>query len=304
MAIETVPDPTQTTTWTASAQAASSKLKIVKLLELGENAKGRFARVEFEDESSRPLYLLTIADAWHSIFDTLEPKLCREIRRHFNRRLPKITLPDGSRKEFLHSSFATETRGPRRQFLGQCYFDLAAYQEVSGTQAGLAIAREFLELKETRSGGCWTARLHLMLDDMQAAEGKRERDAVRAFLRVIEEMVQFSARHANFQAFIDAEVERVKQNDQRMEAFQAEQKKEFIERMKLAREARRQRSIVANTGTMPCLVDRTADTAASPHVAEATQVAVKASMKVQAPIASTKTATRIPSQTADCFAGA
>lgn len=86
--------------WTSSKQAASSPLRIVRLLELGENERGRFARVEFDDESSRPLYLLTIADAWNSIFNALEYKERWRIREHFYGRLPQLPQPEGARKTY------------------------------------------------------------------------------------------------------------------------------------------------------------------------------------------------------------
>lgn len=223
--------------WTSSKQAASSQLKILKLLELGENEKGRFARVEFDDESVRPLYLLTIADAWHSIFNSLDYSARWMIRGHFNRRLPPLTQPEGALKSYRHATFSTEVRTPRGKFISSSCFDLSAYEGVSGEQAGLAVARELLELYAT--GNCEFLNLSVMFDDLVAARSGHAERGCRSFLLAIDQMLRFAARHGNFHAFLDEQSARYEESEKWMADLSAKQKAAFVERMKTARLTKR-----------------------------------------------------------------
>lgn len=229
--------PPASEVWTSSKQAASSQLKILKLLELGENEKGRFARVEFDDESSRPLYLLTIADAWHSIFNALRYNDRWLIRGHFNGRLPELAQPDGARKTYRHASFATEVRSLRGKFISDSYFDLSAHGGVTGEQAGLAVARELLELSAT--GNCHALSLPTIFDHLAAANGDHEKRARLAFLLVVDEMFKFAARHANFHKYIDGQAARYAETEKWLADAVEKEKAAFVERMKAARLAKR-----------------------------------------------------------------
>lgn len=225
--------------WTPSKQAASSQLKIQKLLELGQNEKGRFARVEFDDESSRPLYLLTIADAWHSIFNALEYSQRWRIRRHFNDRLPRLPQPDGARKNYRCATFATEVVSVRGKYISCSYFDLAAYKGVSGEQTGISVARELLELYAT--GNCHQSiSLVRMFDDLALAQGDHAERARRAFLRAIDELLRYAAKHADFHQYLDAESAQYAKTEKWLADMAAKEKEVFVERMKAARLAKRQ----------------------------------------------------------------
>lgn len=223
--------------WTPSKQAASSQLEILKLLELGENEKGRFARVEFADESSRPLYLLTIADAWHSIFNTLQYNDRWQIREHFDGRLPELPQPEGARKKYRFATFATEVRSLRGKFISDSYFDLSAYEGVTGEQAGLSVARELLELYAT--GNCHFISLSAMFEHLTVATGDHEKRARRAFLLVVDEMFKFAARHANFHQYIDGQSAQYAETEKWLADAVEKEKTAFVERMKAARLAKR-----------------------------------------------------------------
>jgi hypothetical protein len=239
MANETVPEQSQTKVWTASAQDASSKLKIVKLLELGENDKGRFARVEFDDESSRPLYLLTIADAWHNIFNSLDYSDRWLIRDHFNSRLPKLPQPDGARKRYRVASFATEITSVRGRYISSNYFDLSAYEGVSGEQAGVAVARELLEIYATSNCG-YAISLQAMFDDLAAADSDYTKRARRAFLFAVDELLRFSAKHADFHKYLDSRSTHYAEFEKEIADHFASEKAKFVERMRAAKMAKRQ----------------------------------------------------------------
>lgn len=230
--------PSAKEVWTPSKQAASSQLKILKLLELGENEKGRFARVEFDDESSRPLYLLTIADAWHSIFNALPYDDRWLIRGHFDGRLPELPQPAGARKSYRHASFVTEVRTLRGKSISSSYFDLSAYEGASGEQAGLAVARELLELYATEN--CHFISLPTMFADLAAATGDQEKRARQAFLRVVDEMIKFAAQHASFHKYIDGQSARYAEMEKWLADAVEKEKAAFVERMKAARLAKRQ----------------------------------------------------------------
>lgn len=236
MANETVQKTMQPAAWTPSLHGKASTLKVTKLLELGESEKGRFARVEFDDESSRPLYLLSIADAWHPVFNSLNYLERRKIREHFNNHLSPIRLSDDCIKTFRDASFITDTRTKRGKYLGSNNFDTAAYEGKSGTQTGLRIAREFLELLAV---GAYPANLGLTLKGIFAATDKKGIEAGYAFCYVMNDMLQFAASRADFNSYIDGRIESDKESEKYLNDLKAKQKAEFVTRMKAAREAKR-----------------------------------------------------------------
>lgn len=239
MATDNVTSPSPAAPWTPRDQLANHKLKVIRLIELGENEKGRFAKVEFEDESSRPLYLLTIEDAWSRVFHSLDFADQWKIRDHFNRRFPAQKLPDGSVKKFKHVSFVTETVSSRRKYLGVNHFDLAMQDSPNGKICGLNIAREFLEYSKL-SNVCHGVGLTEMITSLaEAKQSKRDERANHAawkFLHVMSEMLRFAARHADFNGYIDRCVEDALRTEQFLAEREAKQKSDFVARMKKARE--------------------------------------------------------------------
>lgn len=254
MANDTVPSQPIKSPWTARNQLEHQKLKVVRLIELGENEKGRFARVEFEDESSRPLYLLTIEDAWSRLFNTLDYASQWLIRDHFNSRFADLKLPNGLVKKFKHASFISKTVTHRRKHIGASYFDLTLQESPNGRVCGLNIAREFLALAKT-SGTCRIVDLAMMSKEL--SEAKHQRDDERAnsaaweFLKVIDEMIRFAACHTDFNEYIDRLTKDALRSEQFLVELEAKQKSEFVERMKKAREAKRNNSKAA-TQTEEC----------------------------------------------------
>jgi hypothetical protein len=242
----TLGDQVLRTVCTPSLQASTSHLKIVRLLELGVNDKGRFARVEFEDESARPLYLLSVAEAWHDIFSSLEWSDRWAIRRHYNDRFPEPTLSDGSKKKFKYASFTTETYSRRRKYLASNDFDLDAYKNIDGYQAGLLVAIEFLDLQSISSGR-YCVSLSRMLFDIASASGPHAADARRAFMLVMDDMVRFAAKHCAYRGFIEQELARAEQCQEIREKREAEERAAFVQRMKAAKEAKRRPT---NTATL------------------------------------------------------
>lgn len=234
----TTPQQTSPQPWTPTLQAQTSRLRIAKLLELGQNEKGRFARVEFEDESSRPLYLLTIADAWHPLFQSLDPKACWKIRDHYVAKHPQIRKPDGSKKQFDRVSFSTTTLSADGRKVSSRRFDSEAYADQDGYIAGLKIAREFLELQETPAGSSFLSFSQL-INDLARPSSEHEEQARWGFMVVLNRIVADGARTIDFRSLVDGMIEQQRVHMERQSQEDARNKDAIRERMALVRQAKK-----------------------------------------------------------------
>jgi len=227
--------------WTVSMQAAASKLKPVKLLELGENERGRFVRVELEDESARPLYLKTMEDAWHRFFEPLGSECQMAIGRFF-RTLEAVSLPNGHTKSFDLLSFMSVTRSKRGAVVSSCGFDNEPMPHFDGMIQGLEFAREFMSMKK-----CVGSRVRLAsviqdladaLSDNQAKSGNASRsrsNAAFSFVHALDAVIGFAAQNADFNDFFDRCIADHEKSRAFFDELDRKKRAEFVARMKASK---------------------------------------------------------------------
>lgn len=241
----TAPD-SQDALWTARVQFLNSTTKPVKLLELGDGLKGKFARIEFEDEVSRPVYLPTMEDAWSSLFDSLTYEERWKIRNHQNPFAPE-TQPDGSVKELRFLSFQSTTFTKRRRYIRSNHFDVPAQTSHAGYMTGVAAAKEYLQALSIH--GFDNAHLISIISDMEIRLGTASKDpsrrwAASGFLDQLGEMLVFAAKHCDHQKYFQQKIQMLETSHEKNLVFcekrLQEQRVEFVERMRVAKAAKRQ----------------------------------------------------------------
>lgn len=248
MATDTVTTLHTDKVWTPCLQHLNSTVKPVKLLELGENERGKFARIEFEDESSRPLYLLTMEDAWHPVFESLDWDSRRKIRGHYNTHEPE-QMPDGKVKTREYVSFHSRVKTKRGTASEWRYFDVPPASYYDGDVRGIMAGKEFLEVLRLKSGP--DLRLRFMIEELAAAyeepfgSGSKEKtrhSTVESFLGVLDDALSFAAKSANFSSMLEARIEAVRAAEAREIKDEAREKLELVERLRKGREAKRKAS--------------------------------------------------------------
>lgn len=252
MATDTVTTSQADNVWTPCLQHLNSTVKPVKLLELGENERGKFARIEFEDESSRPLYLLTMEDAWHPLFDNLTCEACWKIRYFFSP-FESEQLPDGNVKTKFNVSFVTRTETKRGTYVSQNCFDVQAQSYGDGELTGLKMAKEYIAALSLPNFQCLSlidivdgmATFFVEEADSKPGELKRRNVAV-GFLRELEGMLLFAAKNGSHQKYFEQKIIKrtsdLEQHEQRMKDEREHKKTEFLDRMRRGREAKREAS--------------------------------------------------------------
>lgn len=195
---------------TVSKHVASSKLKPVKLLELGEDEHGKFAHVEFEDATSRPLYLDSLQDAWSSFFVVIGYETAWKVRGFFRDAEPEA-LPDGNIKRRDYLSFHSKTQSKRGKYISDCHFDVEPKPYFEGAAAGLEVAREFLHVVRAGAGIPHVSLAHMIKDLARAMDGwprggfdtPDHSHVAAAFLSVLDGCIRFSADKFDIDAYIN-----------------------------------------------------------------------------------------------------
>lgn len=231
--------------WTPSLQHLNSTIKPIKLLELGENERGKFVRVEFDDESSRPLYLAAPEESWHPLFDSLDAESQRKIRRHW-RAYETEQLPDGNVKRREYVSFQSEVTTKRGAYVKAHYFDVPPQSYFDGAVGGILAGKEFLDMVKLKSGP--DMRLRFMIEELAAAckdpyvyrsKEKSRRSTAESFLSVLDAALIFAAKNGDFSRMIEAWI-KSEQDGQAFDAVaEAQEKAELVERLRRGREAKR-----------------------------------------------------------------
>lgn len=248
MATDTVTTLHADKVWTPCLQHLNSTVKPIKLLELGENERGKFARIEFEDESSRPLYLLTMEDAWHPVFESLDWGSRWKIRDHYNTCEPE-QMPDGKVKIRKYVSFHSNISTKRGAYVRRRHFDVPPESYYDGAVRGNMAGREFLEMLKLKSGP--DMRLRFMVEELAAAYaepfgcGRKEKtrhSTVEAFLSVLDAALSFAAKSSNFSNMIEARIEGARASEAWNIKEEAREKEELVERLRKGREAKRKAS--------------------------------------------------------------
>lgn len=229
------------TLWTARVQFLNSTIKPVKLLELGDGPKGKFARIEFADEVSRPIYLASMEDAWHPLFDALTWDDRWKIRRHQNPIAPE-TLPDGCVKEFNYLSFQSSTHTKRRRYIASSNFDVPAQSRCDGLVTGMSAAMEYmraLSLPNFRASllGCVSDMAPFLNEE---GDDPSRRHAAHSFINQLDEMLVFAAKNCNHQQYFQEKLLATNKAREQVKQHEEQQKTEFVERMRAAKAAKRQ----------------------------------------------------------------
>jgi len=252
MATDTVTKSQADNVWTSRLQHLNSTVKPVKLLELGENERGKFARIEFEDEATRPIYLQTMEDAWHPLFDSLTSKERWKIRGFFNS-FDSEKLPGGNVKTKFNVSFVTRTVTKKEAYVSQNCFDVPAQSCDDGELTGLKMAKEYIAALALPNFECLSlidivddmARFFVEEADLKYGELKRRNVAV-GFLRELECMLLFATKNCNHRKYFDEKIVKrtayLEQHEQRMKDRREKKKTEFLDRMRKGREAKRKAS--------------------------------------------------------------
>lgn len=239
--------------WTVRRQAAFNrltndgfkKLKPVKLLELGENERGKFARIEFDDESARPLYLETLEDACHPFLGTMDSSEQMAIAEFFKATEP-VELPNGDKKSFGMLSFSSVTRSKRGKWVSTCGFDNEPKPHHEGWLQGLEFAREYMTVKKCDVRGVLLAHiiqdLAKAMDDCKGVGMKKRSHAAYAFVHTLDSLLGFAAQKANFNEFIDGKILETKEAWKFFEEREQQQKAEFVARMKSSKKEKRSKS--------------------------------------------------------------
>ncbi|WP_114970219.1 hypothetical protein [Rhodoferax ferrireducens] len=232
--------------WTARVQHRNSTAKPVKLIELGTGEHGKFARIGFADEVTRPIYLQVMADAWHPIFDSLTSDERWKIRAFFSPFEPEA-LPGGNVKTKFNLSFVTRVETKAGKFVSENNFDVPAQAYWDGALTGVKMASEYMAAISLRNFEC-TSLMSIVRDmatclvaeaDQELGTPKRGNVAV-AFLRELECMLRFSAKHCNHQQYFSDQIAQQTLDIQAWEEKNQKKKTAFSERMREAKKAKRE----------------------------------------------------------------
>lgn len=202
----------QATLWTAQVQYRHSTTKPVRLIEVGTGEYGKFARIEFADEVTRPVYLPTMEDAWHPLFDSLTGDERWKIRDFFSP-FESQALPGGNVKKNFNLSFVTRVETKSGKFVSENNFDVPAESYGDGELTGVRAAREYMAALSLPNFGC-TSLMDIVREistcfeeheNLKSGDLSRGNVAV-SFLRELEVMLRFSAKNCNHQNYFEQHV--------------------------------------------------------------------------------------------------
>lgn len=221
-----------------------STAKPVALLECGENEKGKFVRLAFDDETTRPLYLLTLGDAWHVLFQSLNDwDVIWKIRRHFSHEV-REAQPDGTYKVRGVLSFQSKQVTKRGAYVCSLDFDVPKEEYSRGRVRGMIAAQELLDVMRLPDGP--TPHFpDLILGLAKAMENRKGCDkqdtwgAAVGFLSILEGVLQYGARHCYYSDFISKRIASELKADAYYEQKKQQDKAAFVERMRVARQAKK-----------------------------------------------------------------
>jgi hypothetical protein len=156
----------------------------------------------------------------------------------------RIYQADGTYKIAKELSFVTHQYTARGRFLDCNYFDVEAMDSMTGAIAGYECARELLAYRKAHKdtylsiSSTVEAAIHLFAegDYSRVAKG----NVARSFVLAMMEMISFSARHANFNTYIDDRIKATQSYADWEKERRATEAAAFVERMQAAKKARRQ----------------------------------------------------------------
>ena len=229
---------------TPAHHARTSKAKPVRLLALGDGPPGKTALLEFPEGWQRTIYLPAQADAWHPMFDELPADERRRLRTHTDH--PVIRHPDGTRTKQGALSFMTKEINRSGGCAEQRFFDVPAETYGTGYVTGYRCAAELLEALQ-RGYGPYISVREITEGAIQAADeetGKASRrGAGYGFLSVVDDAMQFMARHAQHGEYMARKIAEVERSNAWVAEQDAREKAAFVERMKAARLSKAQRRV-------------------------------------------------------------
>lgn len=225
--------------WTAHAQHLSSTVKPVKLIELGTGQHGKFVRIEFANEMTRPLYIPTMADAWHPIFDNLPAIERWKIRDFFNPFEPEI-LPDGNVKTRFNLSFVTRTCTKKGKFVSQNNFDVQDHGLVDDHVVGIKMAAEYMAALSLPTFQCTdiTTIICDMAPHLLASEDQHFDGVSRSFLSELGSMLRFAAQNCNHKEYFAKQIELQEGYSLSLAERRRLDKEAFIDRIRTAKVAK------------------------------------------------------------------
>lgn len=228
--------------YTPSEFEKVSTAKPVALLGCGENEKGKFVRLAFDDETTRPLYLLTLADAWHPVFKSLDDwETIWKIRRHFSPEV-KEAQPDGTHKIRGVLSFQSKQVSKRGAYVCSLDFDIPKEKYSRGRVRGMLAAQELLDVMRLPDGPTphFPNLIEALAKAMEDRKGSNGKDATwgaaTGFLDILEGVLQYGARHCYYSDFITRRVASELSYEEYRDKKDQEDKAAFVERMRVARQ--------------------------------------------------------------------
>ncbi|MFZ2387386.1 MAG: hypothetical protein WAW69_06230 [Polaromonas sp.] len=225
---------------TPEQHAQANKAKPVTLLELGIGPHGKTALLEFPEGWQRTIDLLTEFDGWHPLFDDLPHEDRRRLHTHVL--APFVTHPDGTQSRPEPLSFIRRVHSARGKFVKFTYFDVPLEKYGDGAITGYHCASELLDALALGHGP------HISLNRVmeEAAEarggdfyGVNRRAAAIAFLEVVGDALVFFAKHSNHRPWLSRNIARAEEFRDAEAERSAIKRAEFVERMKVAKAAKR-----------------------------------------------------------------
>jgi hypothetical protein len=229
--------------WTPANHIKDGVTKPIRLLALGTGEYGKTALLEFPGGWQRTIDLSTEADAWHPLFSELPQADVQRLRKHVAH--PIIRHPDGTRTRRGALSFVTEECNRAGGWTGERCFDVPAEDYYSGSVTGYRCAAELLEAL-ARGYGPHIIKSHVIKDALQASDeprGKPSRCAAgSAFMEIVGEALTFMAKHSRHKEYMAAKIAEAERLQTTMAALDARDKAAFVERMKAAKAAKRNKA--------------------------------------------------------------
>ncbi|SDZ73798.1 hypothetical protein [Acidovorax soli] len=217
--------------------------KPIRLLALGTGEYGKTALLEFPGGWQRTIDLPTEADAWHPLFSELSQEDCAKLRSHAAP--PVIRRPDGTRTRRGALSFITKDIHRGRWVKRVNSFDVPAENGCAGSVTGYRCAAELLDALARDYGPCIDKRdiIKAALQACNEPYGKpSRRNAGLAFMDIVEEALNFMAKHAKHREYMAAKIAQAEHVQAYMADHDAREKAAFVERMKAAKAAKRSKA--------------------------------------------------------------
>lgn len=226
---------------TPAQHAQADKSKPVMLLALmNDGPHGKAALLEFPGGWQRTIDLVTQFDGWHPLFSDLPQDDRQRLRDHA---IPVfVNHPDGTRSRPDPLSFVRQVQNARGKFSHWNYFDVPAQNYAEGVVTGYRCAAELLEALALGYGPHIQLH-HVLTSAAQAAEegynSVNRRAAAVAFLEIVEQALNFFAKHSVHRPWLADKIARAEQYAQDAAERQSIERAGFVERMKTAKAAKR-----------------------------------------------------------------